>query len=102
MFQPIGLPRHEGLVDEIEFRGEELGVIDRQQDRVLIRPGDDRAIVLRVEREKVVLRQLCELGGKLHIHALRRVDDGKERRIGQIAERQVVAQRIGDDILHRL
>ena len=61
VLHPIRLPGHERLVRELQLGGKELGLVDGQEDRVIVRAGDDRAVVLRIEVQELVDRHLGEL-----------------------------------------
>ena len=99
---PVGLPGHERLVAEVELRREELGLVDRQQQRVLVGARDDRPVEVRIEELELLERHLRQLGGALDVHSLRRVDDGEIRRIGNVVEDDPVLRGVADEILHRL
>ena len=68
---PVRLPRHERLVGELQLGGEQLGLVDGQQDRVVVGPGDDRAVVLRIEVQELVDRHLGELRRHLDVDLAR-------------------------------
>ena len=99
---PVGLPRHQRLVRQLQLCREHFRPVDRQKNRVFVGAGDDRPIVLRIEVLKLVHRHLGQLGGFFQIDLARHPDDGEIRRVRDVGKIEPVLFGVADDVLERL
>ncbi len=100
--EPVRLPGDHRLVRQLQLRGEQPGLVVRQQDRRLVGARDHRTIMLRIERKEFLQRHVRKLGRDLDVHLATGAHDAEVRRVGNVGELEPIGLRVPDDVFYRL